>query len=77
VTPRYGILERDGIRGLDQALYVASCFASHPGGVTVQVRITSENTEIYRVVEGDIGPQRDNEHGWDWEPVYHIERRGR
>ena len=71
----YALMERDNIRSLDQAMYVASTFAgsSDDKRVTVLQRIEGDE-EVYRVVDGKVGPMRDNDTGHDWWPVYYLER---
>ena len=64
-------------RTLDDALYVASCFAfsARDGSRTVTILCAVVgDEEFYDVEDGRVGVQRDEITGVEWEPIYYLER---
>jgi hypothetical protein len=61
---------------LDDAFYAASCFAGSADDSCCTILATRlGDDELYWVVDGDVGPLRDNEAGLDWWPQYTVYRK--
>lgn len=70
---RYSRPRRTNFDRLDEAFYVASCFAPNSLDRTVTIMLAIRGREaLYRVVDGEHGPIRDTNAGLDWWPVYVV-----